>query len=437
MINNKFIDNLRNFPNHGMARGDSEYAPGRTPAGNGDSSPAPNSGDTAGQPEVTPLTPAVLARIQQETIANYEQQMSNKVAIANRGKTFQSFDLSPYNGDIIQASQESVTAGVWSDNLTSLTTYYSSSDLTSAQTAYYVNVYQKDPTDTGSAIQYALAYGNSLGSGSSTDGSLNDSPSRAIYGQYQQLLLEPTVTKFSTVTSGSTDSIYVVNFQRNRTKEKLDAGNWEMPLSTISASRASNATGSVVLSASADTFTFIDDSSISSGSNGSSGKVYNIVSGSISNGVYNSSAPYYYGTAYMDHSTLVFDGDILDANLGFTTNTGSDSNGSNHYAMFHSISGSYPLATNAFQARNMEKVSSTFYFVRVKNGDFNYSNNPSYITGSNGDISQAGFIGDPKSYITTIGLYNANRELLAVAKLSKPLLKTKKSEVTVRVKLEY
>ena len=427
MIDNNFINNLKNFPRHGMAQGD--YSPEYQQSSKDQNvSVDPNVGVS--------LTNAQIVGLQKQAVNDYVAKIANTNLIANRGKTFQTFDLAIGTGDVVQASQETVTAGLWSDNLAELTSYYASTDLTDAQTAYYVNVYQKAPADTGSAVQYALAYGNSLGSGSFADGSLNDSPSRAIYGQYQQLLLDRDVTKFTTVSSGSTDSIYIVNFQRNRTKEKLDAGNWELPLSTIGV-RTTNATGSVALSASANTFTFIDDSSVSSGTDGSSGKSYNIVSGSIVEGVYNPSSPHYYGKAYMEHSALVFDGDLLDDKLAFQTNTASNSAGSNHYAMFNSISGSYGNATKAFQARNQETVSSAFYFVRVKNGDFNYSNNPSYVTGSDGDLSQTGFIGDPKSYITTIGLYNNQRELLAVAKLSKPVLKTKKSEVTIRVKLQY
>ena len=420
MINYNFINKLKKLPRHGAVTTGG--------GGGGAFGDDATSGDTG-------LTQDVLNQVQTKAVQNYLTQLSNQALISKRGKTFQMFDLAPENGDVIQASIETVTAGLWSDNLAELSTYYTGSDLTDAQRGYYVNVYQKPTLNTGSAIQYAIAYGNSLGSGSSTNGSLNDSPSRAIYGQYQQLLLDKDVTKFTTPSSGSTDSIYVINFQRNRTKEKLDAGNWELPLTSIS-SRDLNATGSVSLGSS--TFTFIDDSSINpNGTETDAGRTYNVVSGSINNGVYNSVAPNYYGTVYLQHSTIVLDGDTLDNKLGFTTNTGSNSNGSNHYALFHSISGSYPNATKSFQARNQETVSSAFYFVRVKNGDFNYSNNPSYVTGSDGDLSQTSFIGDPKSYVTTIGLYNSRRELLAVAKLSKPVLKSKTREVTVKVKITY
>ena len=90
-----------------------------------------------------------------------------------------------------------------------------------------------------------------------------------------------------------------------------------------------------------------------------------------------------------------------------------------------------------FIARNSEKVTSTHYFVRVKNADYNFSNNPSYVTGSVGELAQPTFVNDPKTYITTVGLYNDNQELLAVAKLSQPLLKTFSREALIRVKLDF
>ena len=382
------------------------------------------------------IDPTTIDEIRREAVDDYVAQIQNQNSILNGGKTFQVFDLSTQNGDIIEASKETVTAGLWSDNLTELQNYFTQS-MSQAQSQYYVNVLQKKQNATGSAVQYAIAYGNALGSGSSTNGSIDDSPSKAIYSQYRQLLLSKDVTRFSTPQSGSTDSIYVINFQRNRTKDKLDPGNFELPLLGITA-RSTDATGSVSVGEVSGSITLIDDSTIASASNEDSGNVYFVVSGSIANGVYNSSAPDYYGVVYPDHSTIILDGDLLDQRLRFGTNTGSNSQGSNHYALHASISGSYSGSlTNGFKARNKETVSSTFYFVRVKNGDFNYSNNATYTTGDQGDIKQNEFIGDPKAYITTVGLYNDSRELLAIAKLSKPLLKSKKRELNIRVKLEY
>ena len=73
----------------------------------------------------------------------------------------------------------------------------------------------------------------------------------------------------------------------------------------------------------------------------------------------------------------------------------------------------------------------------MKNAEYNFSNNPSYVTGSVGQLAQSSFVNDPKTYVTTVGLYNDQRELLAVAKLSKPLLKSFSREALIRVKLDF
>ena len=64
-----------------------------------------------------------------------------------------------------------------------------------------------------------------------------------------------------------------------------------------------------------------------------------------------------------------------------------------------------------FEARRTENVSTSHYFVRVFNREFNYSNNPTYTSGSQGSFYQDTFKTDPKAYITTIGLYNDANEL--------------------------
>ena len=382
-----------------------------------------------------------------EQVRQLAQQLANQIVaeqaqtqiLARNGRTYTKFDTV---NDIVANQIETVTAGMWSDNLASLTTYFTSSTQTTTQRRYYVDVYQDTPTADGAATQFALAFGHALGSGSNSQGQLNDSPAKAVYSQYRQLLLSPTDTRFTTDGSGSTDYIYVVNFKRNRMKERLDAGNFEIPLQRV-VSRATNATGSVVMHTTASIITLIDDSSLASAKIGDSGKIYNIVSGSVNSGVYNSVAPVYYGLAYPDYGTLILDGKMLDQQLGFATNTGSSSEGNNHFVLFHSISGSGkftdPMTSDlyGFIARNSEKVTSTHYFVRIKNAEYNFSNNPSYVTGSVGQIAQSTFIGDPKTYITTVGLYNDNQELLAVAKLSKPLLKSFQREALIRVKLDF
>ena len=364
---------------------------------------------------------------------NVQQQQAQ--ILSTSGQTFNRFDQLE---DVVGNQTEIVTAGLWSDNQGSLNSYFTSSNQTVSQIRHYIDVYQKSPQLTGSAVQFALAYGHVEGSGSSALGTQEDPASKAIYAQYKQLLLEKTATRFITAGSGSTDSIYAINVQRNRVREKLDVGNWQLPLNTV-VSHDQNATGSVAVGG--RTLTLIDDSSIAAASVGTSGNVYNIVSGSIDHGVHNPTDPIYYGLFYPSYGTMILDGKMLDQDLSFATNNSASSaataEGNNHFILYHSISGSYGAAGASFEARNEEKITSTHYFVRVKNGQFNFTNNPSFVTGSVGEFKNSSFINNPKTYITTVGLYNDANELLAVAKLSKPLLKSFSREALIRVKLDF
>tara|TARA_R110000787_G_scaffold71029_2_gene158098 strand:- start:339 stop:1469 length:1131 start_codon:yes stop_codon:yes gene_type:complete len=85
---------------------------------------------------------------------------------------------------------------------------------------------------------------------------------------------------------------------------------------------------------------------------------------------------------------------------------------------------------------NTTELNSTIYFCRANHGDFNYSSNPTYLTGSKIRVKEVSK-DQPVSYITTIGLYSADKELLAVAKISEPLKKTPSNELTLRVRLDY
>ena len=85
---------------------------------------------------------------------------------------------------------------------------------------------------------------------------------------------------------------------------------------------------------------------------------------------------------------------------------------------------------------NTTELNSTIYFCRVNHNDFNYSSNPTYLTGSKLRVKTKSS-DSPVSYATTVGLYSADNELLAVAKLSEPLRKAPDTEFTLRVRLDY
>jgi len=104
-----------------------------------------------------------------------------------------------------------------------------------------------------------------------------------------------------------------------------------------------------------------------------------------------------------------------------------------------SISGSCNGLRNRLtniQFNNTTELNSTIYFCRASHNEFNYSANPTYLNSSKIQVKETS-LDNPISYITSVGLYSADNELLAVAKLSEPLKKDPTNELTLRVRLDY
>ena len=85
---------------------------------------------------------------------------------------------------------------------------------------------------------------------------------------------------------------------------------------------------------------------------------------------------------------------------------------------------------------NTIELNSTIYFCRVNHNEFNYSSNPTYLDSSKIVVKDQS-LDSPVSYITTVGMYSSDNELLATAKLSEPLKKTPENELILRVRLDY
>jgi len=359
-------------------------------------------------------------------VREIENERKRAKALAKNGRVYTRFDPAE---DVISNQKEKVSRGLWSDGSGTLKTFHQSTVQSSSTGAYYYDVHNTVSTSADSKVQFALAYGHKDGSGSL--GTNEDTATKAIYSQYRNLVLSPGDTQFTFKATGggskNSDDIYAITIQRARIREKLDPGNWEMNLS-----------GSV---GGKTTTRLIDDSGATTDSSvNAAGRVFNIVSGSIADGVYASgSAEQYFGLVYPDLGILIFDPDALDKSCSLATARASNTDNDNAQKFFNIISGSGagPVDTFGFVARNEEEVTSTHYFIRIKNSEYNFSNNPTYTSGSFGDFYNVDFFKDPKSYITTIGLYSDANELLAVAKLSKPLFKNFNREALVKVKLDY
>jgi hypothetical protein len=121
----------------------------------------------------------------------------------------------------------------------------------------------------------------------------------------------------------------------------------------------------------------------------------------------------------------------INGGMSLNISQSNNSSGNNNETLFNAIK-----LGASFQMNSQETISSNYLFVRVKNGEFNYTTNPSFISGS-GELVFPTLVNNPQTYMTTVGMYNDNNELLAVAKMSKPLVKDFTKEALIRVKLDF
>ena len=336
-------------------------------------------------------------------------------------------------GDLL-ISTENVTSTVWLNNTPTLTNYYTSSvQVNSATGQFYYNIYFESEA-TGS-VQFAIAYCDQDGSGSllynpNVDGL---SPTRTNYGQYRSLILGDEENSF-VFGNQSASYFYALPVERSGYKEELLPGNMTL-----------------ALSGSDETLRLTDDSKLGGAAVFSeAGRIYNLVSGSAgavytdinSNGwTVNSGS---YGWFMPDIGTILLSGPALDGrfvdggiNLGTSRNSNTQDNNPELIFTVLNDGGTGAGSPDGWTLNSNEQLSSDFIFVRARSQNFNYSTNPSFISGSDGSVLYDTFINDPQVYITSIGLYNNNQELVAVAKLSRPLLKDFTKELLVRIKLDF
>ena len=344
-------------------------------------------------------------------------------------------------------SADTVTSTVWSGFQPSLNSYFTSSVQKEGTSGpYYLNVYQTSSNANGSEIQFSIAFGDLTGRGSVDfdRGAPGKSPSRSIYGQYRTLVLEDENAKFIFGSNFTGSYFYAINVERARYKEKLFPGSLNLTLSSSNSQL--------------DYLHLTDNSNeVSLPTFYGTQRAYQIISGS--NGKSwssNSGANGYsykgsYGLFLPDISVILLNGAALDdastpgetgigdgAGIGLQTNLDNDFNGDNASKLFVHISGSDGNSNNnIFELNSQETITSDFVFVRARNSEFNYSENPSYISGSTGEVIYNYFIDNPSTFPTAVGMYNDSNELLAVAKLSKPINKDFTKEALIRVKLDF
>jgi hypothetical protein len=313
-------------------------------------------------------------------------------------------------------SADSTSTPAWSNYSASLLGFFqSAAQIGSDSGRYYTNVYNLSPdTNPNAEIQFAIAYGHSKGSGSQyyNNSVPGLSPSRTVYGQFINLLFgedEGASFNFGGPAVNNEDFLAIV-VDRARYKQSITPGSLQLRLSGFAP--------------------YITDNSqiTSTIEYTNAGRRYTLGSGSFGNGIMPAgSTAGVYGYLYPDVGVIIINPSAISS-IGVLRNFDTDDGNPNR------LRGDM----TRFTLQSEETVTSDFVFCRARNAEFNYSINPSFsVSASAGTILYNDFIQNPTTYITSVGMYNDNNELLAVAKLSKPLKKDFTKEALIRVKLDF
>ena len=310
--------------------------------------------------------------------------------------------------------------------------------LTASQEQYYVNVRN---SASSTIDEFSVTYGNKSGNGSADV----TGHTKAVYQYYADLLLFPDEienTGFQFLSGSTEQNIWVVAGERARLKDRWNRKNWTVALGGTNAPHT--ASGSFLH--------LTDDSFYTTATPTPVGPRYNVISGTLgtakggtaTSGMYAAAHPY--GYFYPNMGLVVLNGTALSASIpgghitcgSISTDTemigfGADTTttAKNHLKLFKA------LQSGSMTARSEEDQITTSYFVRARAAHFNFSNNPKFYSGSDATFSIPEFTGNPQTFITTIGLHDAGGTMVAVGRLSTPVLKNFSREFTAKVNLVH
>ena len=337
------------------------------------------------------------------------------------------------DNDIVNDTQK-VAVSSWTNNVNNLVTHQTSSaqaDFTSPTSsgAFFIDVHNAHTSSTTSEVQYSVAYGHRKGSGSlnftNEAGAKGKSATGVTYAQYRNIVYGDELRDFS-FDGFTPDDIYIININRARYRHNLKPGTLNLHL-----------TGSQGGAGASDRIHLTDDSVTQTGSSviTNIGRQFNLVSGSngersgsLLTQIKNSGS---YGFFYPDAGLIILNARVISHSIQIEPTRTDNVTPDGHAKFYRAVSG----AAN-FIIDSEEKISSQFYFVRCRNNEFNYTTNPSF-TDNQGALNFDSMIDNPQTYITTIGLYNDSSDLVAVAKVSQPIVKDFTKEALIRVKLDY
>ena len=342
------------------------------------------------------------------------------------------------------SSTEKVTSPYFSNGATTLSTPITTS-LTDTNETYFFGI---SNSTTATVEEFNVAFGSSRGVGAKVEANTK-SETEAIYKQFAGLLLAPTeVTggfhisspgSAGIVSSGKDQEIFILNSRRSNMKDRLNKGTWQINLS-----------GSLSTGLGAPILHLKDDSVNNSPTSTPVGDRYNVVSCSEAGVIATAATVTNFGFFYPDMGIIVLSQHELSGSIpGNTSNIDDvvEFNNSNHNGFGISAGTNENkkfglklincLVSGSLKFRDEEDQVSAQYFCRVRSGQMNFSNNPTFVSGSLNELRQSTMKGNPTTFISSVQLYNDAGEMVAVGNLSTPLKKNFSSEATIKVKLTY
>jgi hypothetical protein len=342
------------------------------------------------------------------------------------------------SGDIVSSTTK-VTSGYFTGGVGALAgSNLVTSSLGASEKKYYYNL------QYSSEDQFSVTYGHKGGSGSDNVTNVVGE-TEAVYRQYANMLLSPdevvddsTDGAFKFDGTNVDNDIYILAGERARYKDRINKKNWTLQLSGSNSASVGTS------------LNLTDDSETVTATATRVGPRYNVVAGTAGT-VTTAASTTNYGYFYPNVGLVVLSAKQLSASIpgppavkpsgstegiillsGLAPDLRNTGAADNAFKIFQSINKG---ADTSF--RSEEDQLSTSFFCRAKATEFNYSNNPTFTSGSEGELAVASYKGNPQSFITTVGLYNDNQELLAVGKLSSPVQKNYSTEATIKVTLTF
>jgi hypothetical protein len=284
---------------------------------------------------------------------------------------------------------------------------------------FYTTVFDGSPSSVSASALIDITYGISSASAQylASETFVKTEKNR-VYKQLAGLLLgnEDSIFSFNSVNH---NDIFFLLFKRRIFKDELRKGQFSINLQ-VSGTGGGATTNTLSLTDTGATTTYNvgpagDNASLYSGSTEVGKVYYNAGIVAISTGAFASNNLHWSGSTANRMNMLQ---SVISGNIDSVV-----------YGLKNRI--------NQITFQNQTNLHSTIYFCRALNSDFNYSTNPTFIDSEGRIIPTSGTDNQTRAYITTVGLYDINDNLLAVAKTSEPIKKSPDTELVFRVRLSY